>query len=83
VDPQKLFAAQIKKVEANPKMRLTQHLKQEAKNVDYLILWLDCDSEGENICFEVINSCLSSLKVPKMSSVFRAKFSGKKLINTW
>ncbi|KAI8341296.1 DNA topoisomerase [Chlamydoabsidia padenii] len=75
VDPQKLFTAQIKKVEANPKMRLTQHLRQEAKNVDYLVLWLDCDSEGENICFEVIGCCLSSLKVPKMSHVFRAKFS--------
>lgn len=58
-------------------MRLTQHLRQEAKHVDYLILWLDCDSEGENICFEVINSCMSSMKVPNMSHIFRARFSGK------
>ncbi|KAI8089922.1 DNA topoisomerase [Halteromyces radiatus] len=75
IDPQKLFTAQIKKVEANPKMRITQHLRNEAKHIDYLILWLDCDSEGENICFEVIGNCLPSMKVSKMSHVLRARFS--------
>lgn len=50
--------------------------------MDYLILWLDCDREGENICFEVIENCLPNMKQPanasKMSHVLRAKFSGIK-----
>ncbi|KAI9314572.1 DNA topoisomerase [Dichotomocladium elegans] len=76
IDPLRLFSGRIRKTEANPKMRLTQHLHTEAKGVDYLVLWLDCDREGENICFEVIENCLPAMaRGATMAQVLRARFS--------
>lgn len=43
-----------------------------------LVLWLDCDREGENICFEVVEVVLDCLRCPKecaLGRVYRAKFS--------
>lgn len=36
------------------KAHIHRHLAQEARGCTYLVLWLDCDREGENICFEGI-----------------------------
>eukprot|EP00093_Oithona_nana_P000175 00175.XXX_1461_128_1 [CDS] Oithona nana genome sequencing. len=77
VDPSELFTCPTEQKEATPKLKMPAFLAAEAKNTDYLVLWLDCDKEGENICFEVMNSVLPVMKQPKsgQQSVFRAKFS--------
>lgn len=52
-------------------------LKQEAKQAQKLVLWLDCDREGENICFEVIEVCRQAnnrLSI-EANSILRARFS--------
>ncbi|MED6197065.1 hypothetical protein PIB30_053243 [Stylosanthes scabra] len=69
-DPLDLFDAQIVKNESNPKAHICRHLNQEARGCHYLVLWLDCDREGENICFEVIQSTGFNIK-----DTYRARFS--------
>lgn len=51
-------------------------LNQEARGCSYLILWLDCDKEGENICFEVMNAVTAAIHDVYSNRVtYRAKFS--------
>ena len=61
-DPATLFHAETVKAEANPKARVCSHLQREAKGCDYLVLWLDCDREGENICFEVMDNTIKCMR---------------------
>lgn len=74
-NPFDLFQAPIIKVESNPKARICKHLQHEAHGCDYLVLWLDCDREGENICFEVMGCTVNVLRKGNGQQVFRARFS--------
>lgn len=75
VDPQELFTATTLKKEANEKLQMPKFLKHEGKGVDYVVLWLDCDKEGENICFEVLDCIKPVMNKRPGKTVFRAKFS--------
>jgi DNA topoisomerase-3 len=75
VDPAELFSCETEKKEATPKLRMPYFLSQEAKGCDCIVLWLDCDKEGENICFEVLDAVAPSMRRLDKSTVFRAKFS--------
>lgn len=78
VDPVELYEAETMKKESIPNLRICDFLRSEGRGVDYLVLWLDCDKEGENICFEVINEVKPVMKQPRtpdVQTVFRAHFS--------
>ena len=51
IPPVRLFRAKVKKKIESKGVAHT--LSNLASGVDFLVLWLDCDREGENICFEV------------------------------
>eukprot|EP00667_Euglena_gracilis_P001808 EG_transcript_1807 len=74
-DEATLFDAEtVKRIEeGTQKCRIVEHLREEAEGCSYLSLWLDCDREGENICFEVISVLRETFK--DESHILRAKFS--------
>eukprot|EP01135_Chromosphaera_perkinsii_P011275 Nk52_evm56s2367 gene=Nk52_evmTU56s2367 len=84
-EPGMLFSAGTRKEESNPKMHMSKALQQAAKGCDYVILWLDCDKEGENICFEVLENVIPKMNVDRgrldrdlmyrNNVIMRAKFS--------
>ena len=54
VKPIELFEAPTEKKESTA--GISRLLRVEGKGCDFLVLWLDCDREGENICFEVMDA---------------------------
>ena len=54
------------------KEKVAQNIANLSKNCQILILWLDCDREGEAIAFEVIDICLKS---NRNLEIWRAHFS--------
>ncbi|KAM9980995.1 hypothetical protein ACTFIY_003302 [Dictyostelium cf. discoideum] len=71
-DPIQLFEAPIRKTVPSDKEPLKKTLEREIKKADILILWLDCDREGENIAFEVLEVCKNA---KKKFEFYRAHFS--------
>eukprot|EP00536_Pseudo-nitzschia_multiseries_P005597 jgi/Psemu1/323958/estExt_fgenesh1_pg.C_1070017 len=73
-DPVQLFEAPLEIVYRDDMVPLRRMLTNLAKNVDGLVLWLDCDREGEAIADEVLRVCLESNRRLE-PYVYRARFS--------
>lgn len=68
-----LFTAPITKVVRDNVKDIKENIENLMRRADTLVLWLDCDREGENICFEVIE--IASNAVKRNFTVKRAHFS--------
>ncbi|KAJ0058184.1 hypothetical protein NL108_009054, partial [Boleophthalmus pectinirostris] len=71
-NPVLLFDAEVEKYCPDNMIQIKRTLEKEARQCQALIIWTDCDREGENIGFEVIDVCKT---VKANIQVFRAKFS--------
>lgn len=72
VDPVELFSAPIHKVCPEDYEAIKRTLEREVTSCQKLIIWTDCDREGENIGFEIIDVCRA---VKPNIDVWRAQFS--------
>ncbi|GAX14392.1 DNA topoisomerase III [Fistulifera solaris] len=77
VDPSELFDAPVDKKPCQGSV--VRHLKEQSAGVDFIVLWMDCDREGENINFEVLDCCMDLMKKSNTGTnydrVYRAYFS--------
>ncbi|XP_020823025.1 DNA topoisomerase 3-alpha [Phascolarctos cinereus] len=71
-NPLVLFEAQIEKYCPENFVDIKRTLEKEARQCQSLVIWTDCDREGENIGFEIIHVCKA---VKPNLRVLRARFS--------
>uniref|UniRef100_A0A7N0U0N6 DNA topoisomerase n=1 Tax=Kalanchoe fedtschenkoi TaxID=63787 RepID=A0A7N0U0N6_KALFE len=71
-DPADLYHAPVSKHVPEDKKDIKRTLEEEARKCQWLVLWLDCDREGENIAFEVVEVCTG---VNNRLDIWRARFS--------
>lgn len=53
-----LFSAQMEIIPIESSKQVVQNLKFYSKDISMLVIWTDCDREGEAIGFDIIDLCL-------------------------
>ncbi|KAM7386484.1 hypothetical protein PAMA_009204 [Pampus argenteus] len=71
-NPVLLFNAEVEKYCPDNMRQIKRTLEKEVRQCQALVIWTDCDREGENIGFEIIDVCKA---VKPNLQLFRAKFS--------
>ena len=75
IDHSELYNVPTIKLEATKQTQMPIGIRKLAKGKDIVCLWLDCDKEGENICYEVLYNALLVMNKKNYQQIYRAKFS--------
>lgn len=70
-----LFDAPLNEVLDNNQRKISNNIKREARNADILMIWTDCDREGEYIGWEIFREANRGNQRINETSVYRAIFS--------
>ncbi|XP_050346470.1 DNA topoisomerase 3-alpha [Nymphalis io] len=79
-NPVSLFDAPVFKHCPENYEKIKKTLEREVRSCQGLIIWTDCDREGENIGFEIIDVCTA---VKSSLKIYRAKFSEITSVSVW
>ena len=71
VSPIDLFEPKLVTILPDKNCPIVKNLERNAMECDKLILWTDCDREGEHIAFQIIDACK---KVKPEIQIYRANF---------
>ncbi|CAI4047833.1 hypothetical protein SUVZ_12G2720 [Saccharomyces uvarum] len=72
---QELFDAPLNEIMNNSQKKIASNIKREARDADYLMIWTDCDREGEYIGWEIWQEAKRGNRRIESDQVYRAVFS--------
>ena len=75
VNIQQLFHAELEHTPIETSKQVVNNLTFYSRDISALVIWTDCDREGEAIGFDVIDVCRSACRQRDNLKVFRAHFS--------
>ncbi|SCW04097.1 LAFE_0H05864g1_1 [Lachancea fermentati] len=69
-----VFEAPIVDTRTKDQQKIADNIRKESRNADYVMIWTDCDREGEYIGWEIVQTSLQANR-SLQGRVFRAVFS--------
>lgn len=67
-----LYEVALEKVPIENSQKVVENLIQYSRDIDHLVIWTDCDREGEAIGYDIIDVCRK--RKPNIK-IHRAHFS--------